>query len=268
LEPSRTQRRTGPESNARTVFEVAPHPLSFKKFAGLGEQKGRTIAMSSRRTPKPPRARRGSSPGDRAAWRSTYEETPFDQLPWFEPGPSPPVRLAVDDGFLPKGGEVLDVGCGAGSNVIFLAAHGYRAHGIDLSPGAVTAARTRVSESRLHADIQEGDALALAFPAGGLDGMVDNGCFHTLPIARREDYAKEAFRVLRPGGSLVLSWVAREHTGTMGPRHRPSLQEVAAALESRFLFTRTGFQPSREEGGPATYFAFLLRRSTPYPPPR
>ena len=163
---------------------------------------------------------------------------------------------------------MLDVGCGAGSDVIFLAAHGYRAHGIDLSPGAVTAARTRVSESRLHADIQEGDALALAFPAGGLDGMVDNGCFHTLPIARREDYAKEAFRVLRPGGSLVLSWVAREHTGTMGPRHRPSLQEVAAALESRFLFTRTGFQPSREEGGPATYFAFLLRRSTPYPPPR
>ncbi len=224
--------------------------------------------MSQQKTAKPPRARQGSSAEDRAAWRSTYENTAFDQLPWFEPGPSPPVKLAVDEGFLPKGGDVLDVGCGAGSNVLFLAANGYRAHGIDLSPGAVAAARARASESRLSADIQEGDALALAFPVGALDGMVDNGCFHTLPIPRRGDYAKEAYRVLRPGGSLVLSWVAREHTAEMGPRHRPSLQEVTAALESRFLFTRTGYQPSREEGGPSTYFAFLSRRSTPYPPPR
>jgi len=224
--------------------------------------------MSPPKTSKPLRTRRGSSPEERAAWRATYEETSYDQLPWFEPGPSPPVRLAVEEGFLPSGGEVLDVGCGAGSNVLFLSASGYRAHGIDLSPGAVAAARARVSEAHLGAEIEEGDVLALSFPDGGLDGMVDNGCFHTLPIARREDYAKEAYRVLRPGGSLVLSWVAREHTAMMGPRHRPSLLEVTTALESRFLFVRTGFQPSREEGAPSTYFAFLTRRSTPYPPPR
>ncbi|MGA8603818.1 MAG: class I SAM-dependent methyltransferase [Thermoplasmata archaeon] len=224
--------------------------------------------MAQPKTVKTARPRRGSSLEDRAAWRSTYEQTPYDQLPWFESGPSPPVRLAVEEGFLPPGGEVLDVGCGAGSNVLFLAASGYRAHGVDLSPGAVVAARARAADSHLNADIQEGDALALSFPTSGLDGMVDNGCFHTLPIARRADYAKEAYRVLRPGGSLVLSWVAREHTAMMGPRHRPSLQEVTSALESRFLFTRTGFRPSREPGAPSTYFAFLSRRSAPYPPPR
>jgi len=174
----------------------------------------------------------------------------------------------VRDGFLPEGGNVLDVGCGAGSNVIFLAENGYRAHGIDLSPGAVAAARARAAQSRLVADVNEGDALALSFGDGSLDGLVDHGCFHTLPISRREDYARETYRVLRPGGSFVLSWVAREHTGMLGPRHRPSLQEVAAVFESRFLFTRTGFQYGREEGEPAVYFAFLERRSGRYPPPR
>jgi SAM-dependent methyltransferase len=174
----------------------------------------------------------------------------------------------VREGFLPKGGEVLDVGCGAGSNVLFLAKSRYRAHGIDLSPGAVTAARTRAAAARLRVDVRVGDALALPFPKGSLDGMVDNGCFHTLPISRREDYGREAYRVLRPEGHLVLSWVAREHTARLGPPHRPSLLEITEALESRFLFTRTGFEHGREEREPSTYFAFLSRRSAPYPPPR
>jgi SAM-dependent methyltransferase len=211
-------------------------------------------------------ASRGSSPAERAAWRETYRRSPYDQLPWFEPGPSLMVRLAVQDRFLPKGSEILDVGCGAGSNVLFLARQGFRAHGIDLSPGAVEAARARAARARLQVDLQEGDALALSFADETLDGIVDHGCFHTLPPPRRDDYAREVHRVLRPGGSFVLGWVAREHPGPMGPPHRPSVLEVADTFESRFLFTRVEFQPGRPSGGPASYFGFLRRRSEPYPP--
>jgi SAM-dependent methyltransferase len=172
----------------------------------------------------------------------------------------------VREGFLPKAGDVLDVGCGAGSNVLFLAQNGFRAHGIDLSPGAVAAATSRITASRLTADIREGDALALDFADRTLDGVVDHGCFHTLPLRRREDYAKEVGRVLRPGGSFVLSWVAREYTDPRGPPHRPSVQEVATVFESRFLFTRVGFRPGSEETGLPSYYAFLSRRAQRYPP--
>jgi SAM-dependent methyltransferase len=198
----------------------------------------------------------------------TYERTPYDQLPWFESGPSIGVQRAVDEGFLSPGGDVLDIGCGAGSNVLFLAGRGFRAHGIDLSPGAVAAAHSRAALAHLTVDVQEGDALALPFPDASLDALIDNGCFHTLPLSRREHYAKEVHRVLRANGSFVLSWVAREHAGPKGPPHRPSLAEVTALLESRFLFVRTGFHPSDENGEPPVYFAFLTRRSAPYPPPR
>ena len=238
------------------------------KLDGLGVGLGDATTMTEAKGVKRIGGRRGSSPAHRAQWRSTYEETSYDQLPWFEPGPSPPIQLAVAEGFLPRGGDVVDVGCGAGSNVLFLAEKGYRAHGVDLSPGAVAAARARAVKAGLKIDVQEGDALALPFADGSLDGMVDHGCFHTLPIARRGDYAQEAYRILRPEGRFVLAWVAREHTSPMGPPHRPSLQEVTATFESRFLFSRTGFALGREEGEPAAYFAFLVRRSGPYPPPR
>jgi cyclopropane fatty-acyl-phospholipid synthase-like methyltransferase len=178
------------------------------------------------------------------------------------------VELAVESGFLAKGTEVLDVGCGAGSNVIYLARSGIRAQGVDLSPGAVAAARSRVAEARLTAAIQEGDALALPFADESFDGLVDNGCFHTIAFRRRVRYAQEVRRVLRAGGSFVLSWVAREHVGPRGPRHRPSLNEVTALLESRFLFVRTGYLTGRDAEEPPSYFAFLRQRTEPYPPRR
>lgn len=172
----------------------------------------------------------------------------------------------MEEGFLPKAGTVLDIGCGAGSNLLYLASQGFRVHGIDLSPGAVAAARERIREAGLVVTVDEGDALALPFPDSGLDAVVDNGCFHTVPISRRERYATEVHRVLKTGGSLVLSWVAREHTGPRGPSHRPSLAEVTQLLESRFLFVRTVFLPGSDETGLPSYYAFLSRRTTPHPP--
>ena len=178
------------------------------------------------------------------------------------------MKLAVESGFLPGSGETLDIGCGAGSNLLYLARQGFHPYGVDLSPGAVRAARLRAHQAHLTVDVREGDALALPFSDGTFVAVIDNGCFHTIPLRRRPRYAEEVHRVLRPAGSFVLSWVAREHAGSHGPPHRPSLGEVTSLLESRFLFVRTGFRSGEETDDLPTYFAFLTRRTAPYPPPR
>ena len=217
----------------------------------------------SRHTPS-----RGISSAHRSRWKAIYEEMPYHDLPWYNPDPSPQVERAVAAGFFPRGAAVLDVGCGAGSNVIFLASKGFEAHGIDLSPGAIRAATSRARSAGLSMDLRVGDVLALDFPTARFDGLIDNGCFHTLPIRRRADYAREVARVLRPGGAFVLSWVAREHVAERGPPHRPSLAEVAEVLEGRFLFERTGFHRPATRGHATVYDAWLTRRTTPPPPTR
>lgn len=211
---------------------------------------------------------KGSSPRHRAQWKATYEGTPYHQLPWFDPEPSPQVVRAVTERFLTRGSAILDIGCGAGSNVLYLARMGFEAHGIDLAPDAVRSAQERARAEKLSIDVRVGDALSLEFPNGRFGGAIDNGCFHTLPIGRRRDYAREVARVVRPGGGFVLSWIGREHTTARGPPHRPSLAEVTRALEDRFLFSRTEFHPGGKTGGASIYDAWLVRRTGPQPPAR
>jgi len=161
---------------------------------------------------------------------------------------------------------VIDLGCGAGTNALFLARAGFRVSGVDIAPGAIDAAQRRARRAGLAVDFRVGDVLRLPYGAGTFAGATDVGCFHTVPAPLRPAYAAEVARILRPGGVFLLSWIAREHTGPHGPPHRLSVADVAEALEPRFLFRSVEFpDPPRHEL--RVYRARLERRRTPQPPP-
>lgn len=218
--------------------------------------------MSSAQSRRP-----GLPKSQQVRWEQTYATTPYRKLPWFSPQPYPWVREAVESGSLRPGTRVLDVGCGAGTNSLYLARAGFHAAGVDLAPGAIAAARARARRIGIAADFRVGDALHLPFRRGRFGGLVDVGCFHTIPIDLRRAYSKELARVTRPGGKYVLAWVGRESAQRFGPPHRPSLEEATAAFEPEFIFIQTRF--SRPRGGPfSEYRALLERRAGPRPAPR
>ncbi len=222
----------------------------------------------------------GMSKAARARWAAMYADTSFQNLPWFSPDPFPALVRAVEDQWLKPPGPILDVGCGAGSNVLWLAERGFRATGIDVAPGAIAAAHSRRTPSTRKARFQVDDALALSFPAGSFRGAVDAGCFHTLPPGKRSEYARSLARVLRPDSTYLLSWVGREETREWGPPHRLSVNDVAEVFEPLFLMEQVEYRPRRvrvtssvqRSGRPLTtlagYTARLMRRSEPQPPPR
>ena len=195
----------------------------------------------------------------RGVWERTYRETPYRDLPWFSPRPYYWVVRAVTDRWLTTPGPVLDQGCGAGTNSIFLARAGFRVSGVDLAPHAIEAARRRAHRAKVEVDFRVGDALDLPYPDGTFAGAGDVGCFHTIPVPLRPDYARGLARVVRPTGRYVLSWIGPEHTGPFGPPLRPALGEVAASFERHFVFRTVEFHP-RASGGPAHYTARLERR--------
>ena len=99
---------------------------------------------------------------------------------------------------LTKPGAVLDVGCGRGFTLRFLADSGYRPTGVELSPQAASHAR-----DALGLDIRTGDFLSQTFEPDQFEVVI---FWHSLehiadPLAAL-DRAKE---ILKPGGLLVVA---------------------------------------------------------------
>lgn len=120
---------------------------------------------------------------------------------------TPPEVVAVIEGnaAIPAG-RALDLGCGTGTNVLYLAHHGWEAVGVDFSPIAIQQARQKV-KGTTEAIFVEGDVSRLSQLGieGPFDFVLDIGCLHGLPAHARQSYAREVARVTWPG-ALFMIW--------------------------------------------------------------
>jgi 2-polyprenyl-3-methyl-5-hydroxy-6-metoxy-1,4-benzoquinol methylase len=103
----------------------------------------------------------------------------------------------------PAGAHVLDVGCGPGLWTRELARRGYRISSVDLTETAVQMTRQSLELFNLKAEVRQGDAENLPFPANSFDGIVSHGVIHHTPDTAQ--CVREMARVLRPGSLAVVS---------------------------------------------------------------
>lgn len=150
--------------------------------------------------------------------------------------------LARFAALLPKGGAVLDLGCGAGDPIAgWFMAEGFAVTGLDFAPAMLSLARARWPEG----DWIEGDLRS--FELGRrFDGIVAWDSFYHLKEAEQRACIARMARHLRPGGALLLTVGPRagETTGEVAgrPVHHASLSPAAyaACLEENGLIL-TGF---------------------------
>jgi SAM-dependent methyltransferase len=148
--------------------------------------------------------------------------------PW-DTGITPPELVAaIEGGDRLEPGRALDLGCGTGTNAVYLASHGWDVVAVDFAPAAVAKARQKAAAAEVQVTFLVGDVTQL--DALGVSGpfqlFFDLGCFHSIPVDRRPAYVDGAARRAAPGATFLL-WafgVAR------GRRPGISREEVEAAF--------------------------------------
>ncbi len=111
----------------------------------------------------------------------------------------------LEAGNLPRESGI-EMGCGKGRNVIWIAEHGVQMSGFDFSPVAIEEARMRATEAGLEsATFTVADAMVTwPFPTESFDFGID--CFASTDIESPEGRSfaiGEMWRVLKPGGHLL-----------------------------------------------------------------
>jgi arsenite methyltransferase len=110
-------------------------------------------------------------------------------------------------GRLAPGEEVLDIGCGAGTDTLVAAqmvAPAGQVAGIDMTPEMLSRARAAAAEmGATNVDFVEGEVEQLPFAAERFDVAISNGVIDLIPD--KDAVFSEIFRVLRPGGRLQVA---------------------------------------------------------------
>jgi SAM-dependent methyltransferase len=128
----------------------------------------------------------------------------FGKPRWDSTEPRPELKELLQD--CPPG-RALDLGCGTGTYAIYLAKQGWDTLGVDFVPEAIATARARAAGST--ASFVAGDVTRLrrAGVAGPFDLIIDIGCYHAIPVGRRDAYAAGVAAVARPGADLYLAGI-------------------------------------------------------------
>ena len=133
---------------------------------------------------------------------------------------------------------ILDCGCGTGHNLAMLRQYG-RPIGVDLAWSGLSFARARGERALARAT-----AVRLPFPDEAFDVVTSFDVIYSLPDADESAALKEMFRVLRPGGHLVVNAAAMD---LLKGNHSVLANEVRRYSRTSLTerLTRAGFTVER-----------------------
>jgi SAM-dependent methyltransferase len=128
-------------------------------------------------------------------------------------------------GTIEPGSVVLDLGCGAGTDLLIAAqmtGPSGRAIGVDMTPSMLERARASAREMGIdHLDLHESLIEALPVEDASVDVVISNGVIDLVPD--KDAVMDEIDRVLRPGGRLQLADVVIHHEVSEDARARIDL---------------------------------------------
>jgi ubiquinone/menaquinone biosynthesis C-methylase UbiE len=126
------------------------------------------------------------------------------------------------------GARVLDIGCGTATLSLLIDQHTAVASvvGLDIDPVMLAMAQAKVQACAAAVYFTDASADTLPYVGGSFDHVVSSMMFHHLATAQKHGMLREAWRVLRPGGMILIL--------DFGPIGRGAVAEGIAAMFGRF----------------------------------
>ena len=198
--------------------------------------------------------------------RDLFQQMYQGQAPWDIGRPQPAIIKLAEAGKIR--GSVLDVGCGTGENILYLAAQGHESWGLDFVPVAIQRAKAKAAQRGIDAHFVVGNALELNNLGRQFDTVIDCGLFHTFTDEERPTFVKGLGEVLGSGGLVYILCFSDEEPGTEGPR-RITQQEIRDSFQKGWQVKQ--IEPIRFEsaerpgrmaftpGGPKAWLATIER---------
>jgi SAM-dependent methyltransferase len=175
-----------------------------------------------------------------------YRTLPLDCIPWHREDVPDILASVVESGEIVPPCRVIELGCGAGNYVIYLAAKGFDAVGVDISDYAIDIARRSAAEKGVTCPFFTADVLGDMPEVEGTFGFAyDWQLLHHIFPPDREKYLQNVHRLLEPGGrylSVCFSEESQQFGGTGKYRRTPldtvlyfsSEEEILSFLEPLF----------------------------------
>lgn len=145
--------------------------------------------------------------------------------------------------------RVLDLGCGSGGHMVYLAENGFAVYGIDNSEKAIDLAEEYLKESKLKGDLKIGSMYGkLPYENDFFDAVISFRAIYHAKIEDIRKAIKEIERILKPRGLIFITIRKKTPNRTMA--------------KHKMLSSRTYTPVEGEEKG-VTHYIFnkkLLRR--------
>lgn len=138
-------------------------------------------------------------------WEERYRS---DNIPWDTGEPEPElVRFIEEEGIQP--GRLIELGCGTGSNSLWLAQQGFDVTAVDIAETALAVAESRVTTESVR--YVQGDVCDFSWDGEAFPWFFDRGCYHVVRRTHVAEYVQTLDRLTTADArGLILTGNARE----------------------------------------------------------
>jgi SAM-dependent methyltransferase len=186
-------------------------------------------------------------------WDRAYRR---GRRPGWDPGvPAKALTQVIEQGVV-RPCRTAVLGCGAGTNAIYLASKGFDVTAIDVAPTALHVAEAKAEEAGVRVEWVLADVLVLP-ELEPFEFIFDRGCYHNVRYVDAAAFVESLRRLSRPGTRVLVLSLNRD--GPPGIREHHMRDDFSALFEFEWL-RDSGIHTGREGKTVRESWSLMLRR--------